>query len=68
MENIIEITQPVFLINLDNPREFSYNPDESSENWKTILVHTYNGELPQPTENEILYKYNDKRGWLHKIK
>lgn len=65
MNNIIEITQPVFQINLDNPREFSYNPEDGDENWKPIIVETYNEGLPQPKNNQILFKYKENRGYLY---
>jgi len=65
MENIIEITRPVFLINLDNPREFTYNAEDSGENWKTIMVQNYTFGFPELKENQILFKYTENRGYIH---
>ncbi len=44
----IQVTQPTFLINLDNPTEVSYVPMEG--NWKSIIVETYQHGFP-----EIIY-------------
>jgi hypothetical protein len=38
---IIDVIKPVFLINLDNPKEITYNVNEIG-NWKSIIVETYN--------------------------
>jgi len=65
MENIIEITRPVFLINLDNPREFTYNAEDSGENWKTIIVQNYTFGFPELKENQILFKYTENRGYIY---
>ena len=65
MENIIEITRPVFLINLDNPREFTYTAEDSGENWKTIMVQNYTFGFPELKENQILFKYTENRGYIH---
>lgn len=63
---IILVKQPTFLINLDNPIEVSYEPKEG--NWKTIISQTYQFDIPEPKENEILYKFSDKRGYIYKNK
>ena len=44
-EEIIEVDMSCFWINLDNPKEVSYNlfrPKENG-NWKSILVEGYKG-------------------------
>jgi hypothetical protein len=63
--NIIEITRPVFLINLDNPRELTYTAEDSGENWKTIIVQNYTFGFPELKENQILFKYTENRGYIH---
>jgi len=65
MENIIEVTRPVFIINLDNPREFTYNSEESGENWKTVMVQNYTFGFPKLKENQILFKYTENRGYIY---
>ena len=57
--NRIEVTQPTFLINLDNPTEVSYEPKEG--NWKSIIVSTYLYGFPEIKDNEILYVYKEKK-------
>jgi len=61
---IILVKQPTFLINLNNPTEISYEPKEGK--WKTIVSQTYQFGIPEPKENEILYKFSDKRGYIYK--
>jgi hypothetical protein len=63
---IIDVIKPVFLINLDNPKEITYNVNEIG-NWKSIIVETYNYGFPNINENEILYKYTENRGYIMKI-
>jgi hypothetical protein len=49
--NKIQVTQPTFLINLDNPTEVSYVPMEG--NWKSIIVQTYQHGFPEIQYNEV---------------
>ena len=70
-EEIIEVDMSCFWINLDNPKEVSYNlfrPKENG-NWKSILVEGYKGPLT-PVNNEIVYrlKNDSTRGYIHKPK
>lgn len=65
MENIIEVTRPVFIINLDNPREFSYDAEDSDENWKTVMVQNYTFGFPELKKNQILFKYTENRGYIY---
>ncbi len=58
--NKIQITQPTFLINLDNPTEVSYVPMEG--NWKSIIVETYQHGFPEIKDDEILYVYREYIG------
>jgi len=60
----IQVTQPTFLINLDNPTEVSYVPMEG--NWKSIIVETYQHGFPEIQDNEILYVYKENRGYIKK--
>lgn len=62
--NKIQVTQPTFLINLDNPTEVSYVPMEG--NWKSIIVQTYPYGFPKIKGNEILYAYKKNRGYVGK--
>ena len=62
--NKIIVTQPTFLINLDNPTEVSYGPQDG--NWKEITVQTYQHGFPEIKDNEILYLYKDHRGYILK--
>jgi dTDP-4-dehydrorhamnose 3,5-epimerase-like enzyme len=62
--NKIQVTQPTFLINLDNPTEVSYVPMEG--NWKSIIVQTYQHGFPEIQDNEILYVYKENRGYIKK--
>jgi len=57
--NRIEVTQPTFLINLDNPTEVSYGPMEG--NWKPIIVQTYQHGFPEIKDDEILYVFNEDK-------
>ena len=60
----IQVTQPTFLINLDNPTEVSYVPMEG--NWKSIIVETYQHGFPEIQDDEILYVYKENRGYIKK--
>ena len=62
--NKIQVTQPTFLINLDNPTEVSYVPMEG--NWKSIIVETYQHGFPEIQDDEILYVYKENRGYIKK--
>ena len=62
--NKIQVTQPTFLINLDNPTEVSYVPMEG--NWKSIIVQTYNRGFPEIKDDEILYIFKENRGYVGK--
>ena len=64
--NKIKVTSPTFLINLDNPTEVSYEPKEG--NWKSIIVSTYLYGFPEIKDNEILYVYKEKRGYIYSLK
>ena len=64
--NKIQVTQPTFLINLDNPTEVSYVPMEG--NWKSIIVQTYLHGFPDIQDDEILYIYKENRGYIKKEK
>jgi hypothetical protein len=62
--NKIKVTQPTFLINLDNPTEVSYESREG--NWKSITVSTYQYGFPEVKDDEILYVYKENRGYIKK--
>jgi hypothetical protein len=62
--NKIQVTQPTFLINLDNPTEVSYVPMEG--NWKSIIVQTYPYGFPKIKDDEILYTFTENRGYIGK--
>ena len=63
--NEIQVSQPTFLINLDNPTEISYKQEEG--NWKFVTVQKYNQPgLPEVKEDEILYVYKENRGYIGK--
>jgi hypothetical protein len=57
--NKIQVTQPTFLINLDNPFEISYKPMEG--NWKSITIQTYQFGFPDIKNNEILYIFKENK-------
>jgi hypothetical protein len=65
---IIEVDRNHFWINLDNPKEVSYQPKEEG-NWKSIQSSFYGGQLLSPNGNEISYKLKTDftRGYLYKI-
>jgi len=62
--NKIQVTQPTFLINLDNPTEVSYEPMDG--NWKSIIVQTYLYGSPEIKDDEILYALTENRGCIRK--
>jgi hypothetical protein len=61
---IIEVEQPAFLLDKNNPTNISYN-NEDGDNWKSIIVQTYLHGFPPIKEDEILYKYKN-RGYIGK--
>ena len=60
---IIEVQQPVFLLDTNDPINISYK-NEESDNWKPIVVQTYLYGFPELKENQILYKYTEHRGYI----
>jgi hypothetical protein len=58
----IQVNQPTFLINLDNPTEVSYVPMDG--NWKTITVQTYQHGFPEIKDDEMLYYFTENRGYI----
>jgi thymidylate synthase len=60
--NKIQVTQPTFLINLDNPTEVSYVPMDG--NWKFIIVQPYPCGFPEIKDDEILYTFTENRGYI----
>ena len=63
---IIEVEQPTFLLDKNNPMNVSYS-NEEGDNWKSIIVGTYLHGFPPLKEGDILYKYKDNRGYVYKI-
>ena len=61
---IIEVEQPAFLLDKNNPTKVSYN-NEEGDNWKSIIVQTYLHGFPELKEDEILFKYKN-RGYIGK--
>jgi hypothetical protein len=57
--NKIIVTQPTFLINLDNPTEVSYGPMDG--NWKSIIAQTYLHGFPEIKDDEILYVFKEDK-------
>jgi hypothetical protein len=57
--NRIQVKHPTFLINLDNPKEVSYEPMDG--NWKSILVETYLYGFPEIKDDEILYVFKENK-------
>jgi len=55
----IQVTQPTFLINLDNPTEVSYVPMEG--NWKSIIVETYQHGFPE-IQDDVGCTKSDRTG------
>jgi hypothetical protein len=62
---IIEVEQPAFLLDKNNPTKVSYN-NEEGDNWKSIIVQTHLHGFPELKEDEILYKYKN-RGYIGKF-
>lgn len=69
---IIKVKYPCFQYEIENPLNVRYGPeiegewvvDEKDSKWKLVCVRTHVNGLPIPKENEILYKYKHKRGYL----
>jgi hypothetical protein len=59
---IIEVEQPTFLLDKNNPMNVSYK-NEEGDNWKSIMVSTYLNGFPPLKEGDILYKYKN-RGYI----
>lgn len=57
--NRIQVTQPTFAINLDNPTEVSYGSIDG--NWKSIIVQTYLHGFPEIKDDEILYVFKEDK-------
>jgi hypothetical protein len=60
----IDVSMPVFLINLENPEEVSYEWKDGI-NWKQICVSTYAFGFPELKDDDILYKYKENRGYIY---
>jgi len=60
---IIEVEQPVFLLDKNNPMIVSYK-NEEGDNWQSIIVSTYLNGFPTLNQGDILYKYKDNRGYV----
>lgn len=61
---IIEVEQPMFMLNKNNPEIVSYKT-ESGDNWRAIIVEEFPYGFPELKQNEILFKYK-KRGFIYK--
>jgi hypothetical protein len=61
---IIEVEQPAFLLDKNNPTNISYN-NEDGDNWKSIIVQTCLHGFPSIKDDEILYKYKNS-GYIGK--
>ena len=63
---------PCFAYEKNNPRNTNYNDEAmwfGRENWRRIICQTYSCGLPEPKEDEILYKLrgSENRGYLLKL-
>lgn len=56
MENIVIVEKINFFVNRQNPTEISY--DDTSY-WEPMSLDSYIFQLPQPSENQILYKLKE---------
>jgi len=71
---IIEVKSPCFYYKIEDPT-IIYTPpikgefiiEMTNNPWKAVIVQTYYNGLPSPKENEILYRYTNKRGYLLKL-
>lgn len=61
---IIEVEQPTFMLNKNNPEIVSYKT-EFGYNWQAITVEMFPHGFPELNENEILFKYKN-RGFIYK--
>lgn len=62
---IINVNQPVFVIDINNPEKIYYGNIPNGKNFKTLIVQTFTYGVPTINnikEGEILYKYNESRG------
>jgi|LakMenEpi03Aug12_release.lakeMendotaPanAssembly.Ray.scaffolds.fasta_scaffold2502818_2 hypothetical protein len=66
---VIEVSSPIFIINLEKPTEVLYNnfpKFEDVKNYKIIISQIYHNGLPEPEDDEILYKYKETIGYIFK--
>ena len=68
-EEIIEVDMSCFWINLDNPKEVSYQPKENG-NWKAIILEGYANSLTPGNNDDIVYRLKkySTQGYIHKPK
>ena len=66
---IIDVKRPTFAILLENPNEIYYDfiNDPDLNKYKIITVLKFNTLLPDPSSDEILYRYSPKRGYYLNI-
>lgn len=66
---IIEVKQPMFIIDINNPVNvfYQYNENEINDNCKYIIVQIFAQGFPPIEKNQILYKYNNNRGYIYTI-
>lgn len=62
---IIDITMPVFSIDLDNRGSYSYNSLDFT-NSKIIISEEYPLGFPELKDGEILFRYTENRGYILK--
>lgn len=64
---IIEVKQPMFIFDINNPANVFYQYNEINDNCKHIIVQTFAQGFPKIEKNQILYKYNNNRGYIYTI-